>query len=685
MKNGRFKYLAIPLLFTLVIGTLLIVSIPVDFNKYRLEVKLGHLGAPHETYSFADINGDGIEDLVDCGGLNKDGERNNSCRVYSLLNGSERYTLDQINVNELIYDDQQLLVTNFDGDAYDELLILSAEGNELYLLAFEAPNLETAFCKTFVDSVPRENGKLTPILKYIGSQDINNDGFKEIYFYLGSGFAHYPRRSYRLDLKKGQIIRSVRSSCGFGATPHEITDFSVFSGNCQNPGNYEDSLQLPYPDLYGYSYAFDQNLEFLFEPQPVVAYPGNAQNVILNGYLFTLWHTETAQGKTHLEKRQLPDGRKLDSKTFDFAKASIKKVDTELVVSTSGLLLRLDDHLRIVEQIEHKLLSHMVSWRDLNRDNQPELISSPYASGKVAIFSSSYDHPVTFSRESTSNYLIRVRKVKENAAHLVVRQDDSLTFYEYIENSLYWLRWPYYLGIFIIAGLGSSFLFKRFRKNIEAKYEQERQLNQFQLLSIKNQVDPHFTLNALNSIDWMYRNNEPRKASRFMGKLSRLMHQTVLNSNKISSSLWEELDFCRNYCELERLRDQSFSYQIHIDEALDPFEVEVPKQLVFIHVENAIKHGLRPKAGKRRLFIEAHRLSDHLKIIVEDNGVGFQRNGTSSGTGKGLLIHQEVSALFKKIKARQITFKPLPNRFGGTTVVLRMELERTPPRPGFFS
>ena len=73
-------------------------------------------------------------------------------------------------------------------------------------------------------------------------------------------------------------------------------------------------------------------------------------------------------------------------------------------------------------------------------------------------------------------------------------------------------------------------------------------MNRLQMLSIKNQVDPHFTLNALNSIDYMYQNNEKEKAGKFMVKLSRLMHQTLMNSDKVICTLYEELDFIS--CEL---------------------------------------------------------------------------------------------------------------------------------------
>ena len=51
-----------------------------------------------------------------------------------------------------------------------------------------------------------------------------------------------------------------------------------------------------------------------------------------------------------------------------------------------------------------------------------------------------------------------------------------------------------------------------------------------------------------------------------------------------------------DYLSLELLRfDNSFSYNITIDEAIDPEEIEIPSMILQPFVENALIHGLLPK------------------------------------------------------------------------------------------
>ncbi|MDZ7847053.1 MAG: histidine kinase [Owenweeksia sp.] len=263
-------------------------------------------------------------------------------------------------------------------------------------------------------------------------------------------------------------------------------------------------------------------------------------------------------GLSVLEKRLLPTGRLEETHRLDAFYNHLLLREDQLLLGGPGRLMLMDEDFGLVRQKEDERIGHSGDLIDLDGDGKKEyLTGTSYQSGQY-FFSAELDHPVEINMLSPGFSHFFVMQAGTDQPQLVLRAEEGLRFYKYRKNPWYWLRLPYYLAIFLLAGVASHLLFKRFRQNIENRYEQERKLNRLQLLSIKNQVDPHFTLNALNSIDWMYRNNEPAKASSFMGKLSRLMHQTVLNSDKISSSLWEELDFCRNYCELEKLREEQF-------------------------------------------------------------------------------------------------------------------------------
>ena len=88
--------------------------------------------------------------------------------------------------------------------------------------------------------------------------------------------------------------------------------------------------------------------------------------------------------------------------------------------------------------------------------------------------------------------------------------------------------------------------------------------------------------------------------------------------------LADEIKMLEDYLSLELLRfDNSFSYNITIDEAIDPEEIEIPSIILQPFVENALIHGLLPKkSGPKQLDIIFNTDSNYLICIVDDTGVG---------------------------------------------------------------
>ena len=86
-------------------------------------------------------------------------------------------------------------------------------------------------------------------------------------------------------------------------------------------------------------------------------------------------------------------------------------------------------------------------------------------------------------------------------------------------------------------------------------------------------------------------------------------------------------------------------------------------------VENAIQHGLEPKAEGGQIKIKAEISDGHLVIIVADTGIGFSPKSATSGGGVGISnIRERLAAMFDKRGQLIIT----PNAPCGTQV--RIEL-----------
>ncbi len=61
-------------------------------------------------------------------------------------------------------------------------------------------------------------------------------------------------------------------------------------------------------------------------------------------------------------------------------------------------------------------------------------------------------------------------------------------------------------------------------------------------VTLKNQIDPHFTLNTLNSISYYLLKNDKNTANLYLGKQSNLIRKTLENTDKIRVSLENELE-----------------------------------------------------------------------------------------------------------------------------------------------
>lgn len=125
----------------------------------------------------------------------------------------------------------------------------------------------------------------------------------------------------------------------------------------------------------------------------------------------------------------------------------------------------------------------------------------------------------------------------------------------------------------------------------ESKLENERlkqQNLQNELAALKNQIDPHFLFNSLNSLTSLIRENKP--ATQFVNKLSHMYRYILQSGDSDMVTLKEELKFLQSYAYLieTRYRDR-FNLNIEIgDNYLDE---KVPPLALQLLVENAVKHN----------------------------------------------------------------------------------------------
>lgn len=201
----------------------------------------------------------------------------------------------------------------------------------------------------------------------------------------------------------------------------------------------------------------------------------------------------------------------------------------------------------------------------------------------------------------------------------------------------FWQRDAVYIILFFVISIGSAIyvryhLGKRHKKHqtdIE-RFRVEKELQRSQLQALKVQMNPHFMFNALNCIQEFILMNEKTQAMRYLGKFSDLMRMTLDMSEEENVRLSDEIKSLRVYLDLEALRfGEDLVVDMRIDERLKPHHIYVPSMLIQPYVENALKHGLLHKKGKKQLDI-GFRLQEEKKVLfctVNDNGIGRERSG----------------------------------------------------------
>ncbi len=163
-------------------------------------------------------------------------------------------------------------------------------------------------------------------------------------------------------------------------------------------------------------------------------------------------------------------------------------------------------------------------------------------------------------------------------------------------------------------------------------YRQKRIQHQFRIMeleqkALKAQINPHFFFNVLNSLQATILSEKPTVAYKYHAKFTKLMRLILMQSNKDSISLKEELEALKLYIELEQLRTgNAFDFEI-INELDSNEELMVPSMLLQPFVENAIWHGVmnRRKEVQKKITIRVHKNNNSIVCQIEDTGVGRER------------------------------------------------------------
>jgi LytS/YehU family sensor histidine kinase len=192
--------------------------------------------------------------------------------------------------------------------------------------------------------------------------------------------------------------------------------------------------------------------------------------------------------------------------------------------------------------------------------------------------------------------------------------------------------------------------------------ESEMARTEAELQALKAELNPHFLFNALNTVSSLM-HTRVDEARRVVAHLSALLQRVLESGGLQEVALEEEVEFVRLYLEIEQAR---FGEALRITYDLHPgtLRARVPHLLIQPLVENAVKHGLRPRGGTGQVLVSARRAGGSLEVTVADDGVGPAHATPEDGTGTGLA---NVRDRLRQMYGAEHAFELVPTPGGGAT------------------
>lgn len=159
-----------------------------------------------------------------------------------------------------------------------------------------------------------------------------------------------------------------------------------------------------------------------------------------------------------------------------------------------------------------------------------------------------------------------------------------------------------------------------------------------ELSALRSQLQPHFVFNTLHSIALLMREGDTERAQRVVQLFADVLRNVLHADATAEVSLATELDVLARYLAIEETR---FEDRLRVQWCADPAlgDALVPALVLQPLVENAIRHGIAPRAAGSVLEIGSAREGETVRLWVRDDGVGIDGLGIDDamrGDGIGL-------------------------------------------------
>jgi len=657
-------------------GLAIILSIPlwvfflINFSRFELIV-VDEGVTDKTTYTlWADFNGDDISDNVQCYEWT-DG-------FYSFpFRTIEGEVSQQINISGKPgkYLQEAAFTGDYDGNSLDELYVLLHRNDSLFLNVIEPYGKGHFVRDQFIEKVKSGKAGYDYSIRATQLYDTDLDGHKEYIFMVSAGFSIHPRALFVYNLTSNTLKKT--GHLGTNVHNFKISDLNSdgkpeYSISSFASSNMRDTT-IAYHDHSAYIFILDENLKPLF---PVREFKGATRFIrtfpIQFGekHYYCVFHKCDARFKevgyyfylldtagTCVKKRSYKHKNKEDYLSM------LPQVQNGkhgvLILKGNNTVYTINESLDLIKITDCEERVGYLGNIDMNQDGDIEKVFISREGRYLYVYNDKIRNPIKTQIKCIPQVMkYALVKGKYKNPSLYLRCGNQWFDIIYHQIHYYHLKILGALsGIYMVLWMFVFFI----QKMTATRDLRRKKMAELQLTSWKNQLDPHFTFNTLNSVGAVILSEERYEAYDFFTKFTKLMRHALESSSKVSVSLDQELKFIELYLQLERFRFKNrFSYSIVVADDVN-VRIQIPKMLMQTYVENAVRHGLLDRELGGELLIKIYKTGKNTVFQIEDNGVGRKVSSQKEnlGNGVGMKLMKAYFRLLNSVNDKTIKLRIL--------------------------
>jgi len=660
--NTLSKYQLINFGISLLLAILVYWLIDFESTPYVVEQTFSELT---NNQLFLDFDNNGTDDKVKTWTDNGTG-----FHIIQVRNASGGF-IDQWNFEKLmeLSGGWQIGFGNFDHNHFDEYYSFGQSGKNIYLSISDPSQTGVKEQKyIWLDSLICLQGVQSVRLGGSSWMDVNHDGFDELILGLmGQMKTIYPRRLYVVDIKNQRVLsRSAPAGSVIGARAIDLDgdgSFEIIGTSSSTVNNEPDSLPFLH-DHSSWFVVYDSALNIVKEPYEVEGKYSRLRSIHATNWGDKEWYClQSYQGsvakapvllKVNSDYSVEPVFEFPDDLSYGAMTTVILTKGTEarlVVIAQNSGLFYFDKGCRLIKHVALGYQSNVRSSLRYGKEASLNTVSirnmqdNSYQfydwNGKVIaeIKSDEFqDWSTSFGWTTAYNGGSNYNRTKKN-----------LYYFDLKRNHFYYFRVLVLLGFFVISYLIIRLIRWNYGRQLKHVSNLESQMRRLELNGIKNQLDPHFTFNALNVLNFLADAHDTEGIKTFTEHFSKLLRKQLESSDKPRTRLSDELEFLEHYVALQKLRYEIvIDLNVKIDDKVD-VKMLIPKMMIHTHVENAIKHGLLPNKGGN-IFVRIQNIGDAVVFEIENNGQARHAKESSDfSSGRGLSMLEQLFKLHKTL------------------------------------